>query len=182
MQLCGVTADLGEQQAALEQRHGSGRQLTGVGVDRETPARLHTLEAIAQVCLPALEGVGQGGAGERVALGELTNERSDGAAPARLALLLESHQGAEPAVDAGPGIEVIEQLVRVMMESLHIQRFRQLWRDLEVSLAPAKPERVPRLGPRLAASNSGGREPHAVEIASANKPASREMQTEIHGE
>jgi hypothetical protein len=63
------------------------------------------------VCLPAFEAIGQAGPGERVALGELTDERSDRTPSASLALLLESYQRAEPAVDACPRVQMIEQLV-----------------------------------------------------------------------
>jgi hypothetical protein len=95
----------------------------------------------------------------------------------------------DKALASWVNIEVIEQLVRVMMDSLHIQRFRQLWRDIEGSLAPLKAERLPRAGSRLmpgvavgAQPNGGGRDPHPVEIAAAGKAAPRERQTEIHAE
>jgi hypothetical protein len=91
------------------------------------------------------------------------------------------------ALNAWVNIEVVEHLVRVMMDSLHIQRFRQLWRDLEGSLMPLKSDKLPRArilpSPAAvsAASNGGARDPHALEIAAGGKPA-RDMQTEIHGD
>jgi hypothetical protein len=47
----------------------------------------------------------------RVALGELTYERSERAASACLTVLLQRDERAEPPVDAGPRVEVIEQPV-----------------------------------------------------------------------
>jgi hypothetical protein len=95
----------------------------------------------------------------------------------------------DKALASWVNIEVIEQLVRIMMDSLHVQRFRQLWRDIEASLAPGRAGKPVRTGPRLMPGvavgpqpNGGGRDQHSVEIAAAGKTSPREMQTEIRGE
>jgi hypothetical protein len=130
------------------------------------------------------------GAGSPAGLKQIAGSVLLATSPARPSLLRDfavrpldiANRDFDKAMASWVNIEVIEQLVRVIMDSLHIQRFRQLWRDLEGSLVPAKAERAPRIAPRLAASNGGGRDAHAADITAANKTASKDMQTEIYGE
>src|SRR6478672_11704533 len=83
----------------------------GIRSGREAASGLHAHETRAQMVLPPLEAVGQVLAGARVALGELTYQRSDRAASACLAVLLQGDERAEPTVDADPRVEVIKQPV-----------------------------------------------------------------------
>ncbi len=86
-----------------------------------------------------------------------------------------AHRDFDKALASWVNVEVIEHIVRVIMDSLHIHHFRQLWRDIEESLPPANagtPQRAsPKILPATAAvaapaqSNGGGRDPHSVEIA-----------------
>ncbi|MBI4725056.1 MAG: hypothetical protein HY765_08790, partial [Rhodomicrobium sp.] len=97
-----------------------------------------------------------------------------------------SHRDFEKALTSWVNVEVIEHLVRVIMDNLHIHRLRQLWQDLDASLVPAKPEKLPRESLRIqpgaalapVQQNGGGREPLSPEVA----PGVRDMQTEIHGD
>ena len=58
----------------MEQGHRRRRQPVGVGVRGELSTGAHPLEAVPQTALPAVEARGQGGARDRVALGELPHE------------------------------------------------------------------------------------------------------------
>jgi hypothetical protein len=95
----------------LQQRHRGSRQARGVSVHGQAPAVLHTRQTGAQMCLPAFEAIGKVRASAWIALGELTNERSDWTPSASFALLLQRNQRAEPPVNAGPVVQMIQQLV-----------------------------------------------------------------------
>jgi len=100
------------------------------------------------------------------------------------------HRDFDKALTAWVNAEVVEHLVRVIMDSLHIHRFRLLWRDIEASSTTPDAVRLQRTAPKIVAaapsqSNGGGRDPLPVEIAAAaatGKPAAREMRTEIQGD
>jgi hypothetical protein len=97
------------------------------------------------------------------------------------------HRDFDKALTAWVNIEVVEHLVRVMMDSLYIHRFRVLWRDLEASLIPPEAVKQQRTAPRIVTaassqSNGGGRDSHSVEIGASGKPATRENRTEIQGD
>jgi hypothetical protein len=97
------------------------------------------------------------------------------------------HRDFDKALTAWVNVEVVEHLVRMIMDSLHIHRFRRLWRDIEASatspdaikLQPASPKIVDTPVPP---SNGGGRDTLSVEIAASGKPAAPEMRTEIQGD
>lgn len=90
-----------------------------------------------------------------------------------------SHRDFDRALTSCVNAEVIEHLVRVMMDNLHICRLRQLWNELEASLPPAQTEKVartPKILPAASAQpNGGGRETHSPEIAAQGKAGAREM-------
>jgi len=112
-ELVGVAADLGEEEAALDAGHGGGGERGGVGVFAQLASGLHTGEAVADVRFPAVEAVDDRGSGLRVVLGELADERADWTAAARLLADLILDHEVEPAVDAGPRVEVVEELALV---------------------------------------------------------------------
>lgn len=103
-----------------------------------------------------------------------------------------AHREFDKALTSWVNVEVIEHLVRVIMDSLHIHRFRQLWRDIEALLPPGRPEKPLRAAPKVlsaqagaaasAQSNGGARDAHSLERAAGGKAAAREMQTEIRGD
>src|SRR3989441_8428104 len=109
-ELVGLAADLGEEEAALDAGHGGGGERGGVGVVAQLAAGFHADEAVAEVRLPAFETCGDRCPGSWVALGELAGERADRAAATRLLLDLVLDHEVEPAVDAGPGVEVVKEL------------------------------------------------------------------------
>ncbi len=101
-----------------------------------------------------------------------------------------AHRDFETALASWVNAEVIEHLVRVIVDSLYIHRFRQLWQDIESSLAPAKAEKPQRLAAAktqaaVVASpgqgNGGDRGPHPLDIAAPGKTAPA-MHTEIAGD
>src|SRR5207245_8218932 len=73
-------------------------------------AGFHAGEAVAEVRFPAFETCGDRCSGSGVALGELAGEGADRAAATRLPLDLVLDHEVEPAVDAGPGVEVVKEL------------------------------------------------------------------------
>jgi hypothetical protein len=80
------------------------------------------------------------------------------------------HRDFDKALTAWVNIEVVEHLVRVIMDNLHIHRFRLLWRDLEACSVPPEPAKPQRTAPKIVAaassqSNGGGRDPHSVELS-----------------
>ncbi len=92
-----------------------------------------------------------------------------------------AHRDFDRALTSWVNVEVIEHLVRVIMDNLYIHRLRQLWKEIEASLPPAKSEKVPRgeqkILPSAALSaqpNRAGRETHPHEIAAQGKAAGRE--------
>src|SRR2546422_2002435 len=109
-ELVGVAADLGEEEAALDAGHGGRGERGGVGVVAQLAAGFHAGEAGAEVRFPAFEPCGDRCSGGGVALGELAGERADRATAARLLLDLVLDHEVEPAVDAGPGVEVLKEL------------------------------------------------------------------------
>src|SRR2546428_5630474 len=109
-ELVGVAADLGEDEAALDAGHGGSGERGGVGVVAQLTAGFHAGEAVAEARFPAFETCGDRCSGGGVALGELAGEGADRAAAARLLLDLVLDHEVEPAVDAGPGVEVVKQL------------------------------------------------------------------------
>jgi len=109
-ELVGVAADLGEEEAALDAGHGGSGERGGVSVVAQLAAGFHADEAIAEVCFPAFETRADRSSGGWVALGELAGEGADRAAAARLLLDLVLDHEVEPAVDAGPGVEVVKEL------------------------------------------------------------------------
>jgi len=97
-----------------------------------------------------------------------------------------AHRDFDRALTSWVNAEVIEHLVRVIMDNLHIHRLRQLWKEIEASLPPARAEKLQRGGPKTlpaaptpAQSSWGGRETHSHELAAQGK-AAREV--EIHGD
>ncbi len=99
-----------------------------------------------------------------------------------------AHRDFDRALTSWVNVEVIEHLVRVIMDNLHIHRLRQLWKEIEGSLPPARPEKLPRGGQKILPAaagpvqqNGGGRETHSHEIAAQGKGAGREVK-EIHGD
>jgi hypothetical protein len=97
------------------------------------------------------------------------------------------HRDFDKALTAWVNIEVVEHLVRVIMDSLHIHRFRLMWRDIEAASTPPEPVKPQRTAPKIVTaassqSNGGSRDAHSVEIAAAAKPAARENRTEIQGD
>src|SRR5256712_2695100 len=109
-ELVGVAADLREEEAALDAGHGGSGERGGVGIVAQLAAGFHAGEAVAEVPFPAFETCGDRCPGGWVALGELAGEGADRAAAARLLLDLVPDQEVEPAVDAGPGVEVVKEL------------------------------------------------------------------------
>src|SRR5919106_2238026 len=85
-ELARVAIGLGEDQATLDLGQRRPRQRGGVGVWVELAARLHRSQAVANLQLPARERGGQVTARLLVALGQLTDQRPDGAAATALAL------------------------------------------------------------------------------------------------
>src|SRR5207247_6942857 len=67
-------------------------------------------EAVAQVRFPAFEAGGDRHSGVWVALRELAGERAERATAARLPVDLMLDECIEPAVDSGPGVQVVEEL------------------------------------------------------------------------
>ncbi len=99
-----------------------------------------------------------------------------------------AHRDFDRALTSWVNAEVIEHLVRVIMDSLHIHRLRQLWKEIEASLPPARSEKLPRgmqkilpAAAGLAQPNGGGRDTHPHEIAAQGKAPGREVK-EIHGD
>src|SRR5467141_739484 len=109
-ELVGVAADLGEEEAALDAGHGGSGERGGVGVLAQLAAGFHADEAVAEVRFPAFETCGDRCPGGGVALGELAGEGADRAAAARLLLDLVLDHEVEPAVDAGPGVELVKEI------------------------------------------------------------------------
>jgi hypothetical protein len=107
----GVAADLGEEQPALDAGHRGGGERGGVGVFAQLATDSHPREALANVRFPAVEASSDRRSGLRIALGELAGERADRAAAARLLRDLMLDHEIEPAVDAGPRVEVAEELI-----------------------------------------------------------------------
>ena len=90
-----------------------------------------------------------------------------------------SHRDFDRALTSWVNAEVIEHLVRVMMDNLYIHRLRQLWKEMEASLPPARSEKLPRSPKPVPAAasaqpNGGRREAHSPEIAVQGKAAPRE--------
>jgi hypothetical protein len=97
------------------------------------------------------------------------------------------HRDFDKALTTWVNVEVVEHLVRVIMDSLYIHRFRLLWRDIEASSTTPDALKLQRTAPKIttatpAQSNGGGRDPLPVEIAASGKPAAHEMRTEIQGD
>jgi hypothetical protein len=97
------------------------------------------------------------------------------------------HRDFDKALSAWVNVEVVEHLVRVIMDNLYIHRFRLLWRDIEASSIPPEAVKPQRAAPKIVApasaqSNGGGRDSPSVEIAASGKPAARENRTEIQGD
>jgi len=109
-ELVGVAADLGEEEAAWMLAMVAVASAAGVGVVAQLAAGFHASEAVAEVRFPAFETYGDRCSGGGVALGELAGEGADRAAAARLLLDLVLDHEVEPAVDAGPGVEVVKEL------------------------------------------------------------------------
>jgi hypothetical protein len=97
------------------------------------------------------------------------------------------HRDFDKALTAWVNIEVVEHLVRVIMDSLYIHRFRLLWCDIEASLTPPEAVKPQRTAPKFVTaapsqSNGGSRDMHSVDIAGSGKPGLRENRTEIQGD
>jgi hypothetical protein len=97
------------------------------------------------------------------------------------------HRDFDKALTAWVNIEVVEHLVRVIMDSLYIHRFRLLWRDIEASLTPPETVKPQRTASKFVTaapsqSNGGSRDTHSIEIAASGKPGVRENRTEIQGD
>ncbi len=58
-----------------------------------------------------------------------------------------AHRDFDKALTSWVNVEVIEHLVRVIIDNLHTHHFWQLWLDIEAALPPAKSEKVQRGGP-----------------------------------
>ncbi len=55
-----------------------------------------------------------------------------------------TYRDFDKALTSWVNVEVIEHLVRVIMDDLYIHRFRQIWQEIEASLHIAQPEAQPR--------------------------------------
>src|SRR5439155_27367752 len=95
---------------ALDAGHGCGGERGGVGVFAQLATGSHAGEAVAQVRFPAFEAGGDRRSGAWVALRELAGERAERATAARLPSDLMLDECIEPAVDTGPGVQVVEEL------------------------------------------------------------------------
>jgi NAD(P)-dependent dehydrogenase (short-subunit alcohol dehydrogenase family) len=102
--------DLGEEESALEGCQRLGGEERRIGVGAEVPPSRHGLEAFAECVLPSAEPVGEGDSRAVVVLGELTGERADRAAAARLVLVLERDGRVQVALDPGHRVDVSEHV------------------------------------------------------------------------
>jgi len=94
-----------------------------------------------------------------------------------------AHRDFDKALTSWANVEVIEHLVRVIIDNLHTHRFRQLWRDIEAALPPAKFEKVQRGGTKIlpgqaaaaapAHSNGGGGNLPSNELAAGGTAPQR---------
>src|SRR5579862_829357 len=109
-ELARVAAHLREQEPALDAGHRRAREFCRFGVAAELAAGLHPDEAVAEMGFPAVEAGGDRRPGAGVLFCELAGERADRAAAACLPVDLELDERVEPAVDAGPGVEVVEEV------------------------------------------------------------------------
>jgi hypothetical protein len=109
-ELSGVAAYLGEEETSLDASHGRGRKRREVRVLPQLASGLHADEPVAQVRFPAFETCGDRCSSGGVDLGELPGKRADRAAAARLPFDLMLDEEIKPAVDAGPGVEVLKEL------------------------------------------------------------------------
>ncbi len=55
-----------------------------------------------------------------------------------------TYRDFDKAMTSWVNVEVIEHLVRLMMDDLYVHRFRQIWQDIEASMDIVKPEEPPR--------------------------------------
>ena len=55
-----------------------------------------------------------------------------------------AHRDFDRALTSWVNAAVIEHLVLVIMDNLHIHRLRQLWKEIEASLPAARSEKLPR--------------------------------------
>lgn len=108
-ELVGVAADLGEEKSALNTGHGGGGEHAGISIFAQPATASHTGETVAQAPFPALEAGGDRRPGLWVALRELAGERAERAAAACLLVGLMLDECVEPAVDTGPGVQVVEE-------------------------------------------------------------------------
>src|SRR5450755_4269934 len=76
----GVPLDLGEEEAPLERGEEGDGHVVGVDVGREMPGGVTASQPVTNGGRPPVETGGDGGAGLRVTFGQLTAERSEGAA------------------------------------------------------------------------------------------------------
>jgi len=93
-----------------------------------------------------------------------------------------AHRDFDRALTSWVNVEVIEHLVRVVMDNLHIHRLRELWKEIEASLPPARSEKLPRGAQKIlpaatgpTQSKGGSRETHSHEMAAQGKAAGREV-------
>lgn len=97
-----------------------------------------------------------------------------------------AHRDFDRALTSWVNAAVIEHLVLVIMDNLHIHRLRQLWKEIEASLPAARSEKLPRAVQKfspaavgLPQTNGGSRDTHPQEIMGQGKAAMREA---IHSE
>jgi hypothetical protein len=105
----GVATDLCEEKSALDAGHSGSGERRGVGVFAQFATGSHAVEAVAQVCFPALEAGGNRSASDGVAFCELPGERPDRTAAASSPLDLMLNHCVKPTVDTSPGVQVVEE-------------------------------------------------------------------------
>ena len=70
-----------------------------------------------------------------------------------------TYRDFDKAMTAWVNVEVIEHLVRLIMDDLHIKRFRQLWEDMGDALDNARPDGSPRYPLTIAAHQTAAKIP-----------------------
>lgn len=78
-----------------------------------------------------------------------------------------AHRDFDKALASGVNVEVIEHLVKLMIDNLHVHRFRQVCQDLEASLTVVKAEaqrpsifKMPAISAALPSQTNGGHDLH----------------------
>ncbi len=82
-----------------------------------------------------------------------------------------TYRDFDKAMTAWVNVEVIEHLVRLIMDDLYVRRFRQLWEDIGAALDNAKLDGSPRAPLKITAHHTGAKIPaHANGYGRAEVP------------